>query len=39
MCRIPTEPKIPFMQMGNIFFQFIDKLLKVDEVEYLTYYF
>ena len=38
MRRIPNEPKIPFIQMGNIFSQLIDKFLKIEEVEYLTHY-
>ena len=38
MRRIPNEPKIPFIQMGNIFPQLIDKFLKIEEVEYLTHY-
>ena len=33
MPRIPNELKIPFIQMENIFSQFIDKFLKIEEVE------
>ena len=38
MCIIPNELKIPFIQMENIFYQYIDKFLKIEEVEYLIYY-
>ena len=38
MRRIPNEIKIPFIQMEKIFFQFIDKYLKIEEVEYLIHY-
>ena len=37
MHRIPSELKIPFIQMENIFFP-IDKFLKIEEVEYLIHY-
>ena len=30
--------KIPFIQMENIFSQFIDNLLKIEEVDYLIHY-
>ena len=38
MRRIPNELKIPFIQMEKIFSQFIDKYLKIEEVEYLIHY-
>ena len=38
MRRIHNEIKIPFIQMEKIFFQFIDKYLKIEEVEYLIHY-
>ena len=36
----PNELKTPltFIQIENTFFQFIDKFLKIEEVEYLIYY-
>ena len=37
MRRIPNELKIPFIQMEKIFSQFIDKYLKIEEVEYLIH--
>ena len=38
MRRIPNELKIPFIQMEKIFSHFIDKHLKIKEVEYLIHY-
>ena len=38
MRRIPNELKIPFIQMEKIFSHFIDKYLKIEEVEYLIHY-
>ena len=38
MRRLPNELKTPFIQMENIFPQFTDKFLKIEEVEYLTHY-
>ena len=37
MRRIPNELKIPFIQMEKIFSQFVDKFLKIEEVDYLKY--
>ena len=36
--RIPNQLKIPFIQMEKIFSQFIDKYLKIEELEYLIHY-
>ena len=33
-----NEIKIPFIQMENIFSQFIDKFFKIEEVEYVVHY-
>ena len=30
--------KIPFIQMENMFSQFIDNLLKIEDVDYLIHY-
>ena len=38
MRRKPNELKIPFIQMKNYFFQFIDQFLKNEEVKYLILY-
>ena len=39
MRRIPNELKIPLKNLHeNILFQFIDKFLKIEEVEYLIHY-
>ena len=38
MCRIPKELKVPFIQMEKFFSKFIDKFLKIEEVEYLIHY-
>ena len=39
MRRIPNDLKIPFIQMEkNFFFQFIDKYLKIHDVEYVINY-
>ena len=37
-CQFPNELKVPFIQMENIFPQFIDKFLKIEEVKYLFHY-
>ena len=37
MCRIPKELKVPFIQMEKFFSKFIDKFLKIEEVEYLIH--
>ena len=38
MLRIPNELKIPFIQGKDIFSQFNDKYLQIEEVEYLVHY-
>ena len=38
MHRISDELKIPFIQMEKKFSHFIDKFLKLEEVEYLIHY-
>ena len=39
MRKIPKELKILFIKMEKIFSQFIDKYLKIEQVEYLFHYF
>ena len=38
MHRISDELKIPFIQMEKKISHFIDKFLKLEEVEYLIHY-